>query len=95
MGEWRIRWWIGHPFQETIPDDDNDDDEAIFVDRHGVSGVKRNCIYFTDDDDEAIFVDRHGVRDLGVFNMEDGSIERYFYKQRLFPPPIWFMPNLP
>ncbi|KAK1272731.1 hypothetical protein QJS04_geneDACA009777 [Acorus gramineus] len=42
----------------------------------GVSGVKRNCIYFTDDHQEAIFVDRHGVRDLGVFNIEDGSVER-------------------
>ncbi|KAK1272729.1 hypothetical protein QJS04_geneDACA009775 [Acorus gramineus] len=62
----------------------------------GVSGAKKNCIYFTHDNYEAIFVDRHSVRDLGVFNIEDGTIERYFHKQQcIFPPPLWFMPNLP
>ncbi|KAK1265268.1 hypothetical protein QJS04_geneDACA019439 [Acorus gramineus] len=62
----------------------------------GVCGLKRNYIYFTDDDEEAIFVDRHGVPDLRIFNMKDGTVERYFHKQQcLFPPPVWFMPNLP
>ncbi|KAK1264703.1 hypothetical protein QJS04_geneDACA023564 [Acorus gramineus] len=63
----------------------------------GVSGLKRNCIHFTDDNHEKIFVDQHGVRDIGVFNMEDDeSIDRYFYNQQCpFPPPVWFMPNFP
>ncbi|KAK1285494.1 F-box protein [Acorus calamus] len=70
------------------------DNHSLCLPVEGVSGLKRNCIYFTNDDEEKIFVDRHGLRDIGVFNMEDGSIERYFHDQQcLFPPPVWFMPN--
>ena len=59
-------------------------------------GCKGNCIYYTDDYSEDNYDDSHGgEQDLGVFNLEDGSIEPLpcsNFRVR-WPPPLWITPN--
>lgn len=60
---------------------------------------KGNQIYFTDDYSEWNYDGVNGDHDLGVYNLEDGSIEdlpcypRNSYSGRCWPPPIWVSPN--
>ncbi|KAJ8626046.1 hypothetical protein MRB53_019353 [Persea americana] len=62
-----------------------------------ISGFKGNRIYFTDDFMEACFYKSPiGYLDLGVFNMEDKTIQRLFADRGhpILSPPIWIAPPL-
>ncbi|KAM7502036.1 hypothetical protein LguiB_000940 [Lonicera macranthoides] len=62
-------------------------------------GCEGNRIYYTDDYSEWNYDGVNGDHDLGVYNIEDGSIEalpcypRNSYSGRRWPPPIWVTPN--
>ncbi|PIA56626.1 hypothetical protein AQUCO_00700762v1 [Aquilegia coerulea] len=61
-------------------------------------GLKRNCIYFTDD-----FMNGYqgreipGGRDMGVFDLEDKSIQPHYKGESTcyYSPPLWLIPTLP
>ncbi|XP_034675006.1 F-box protein SKIP23-like [Vitis riparia] len=58
-------------------------------------GCKGNCIYYTDDYSEDNYDGIGGEQDLGIFNLEDGSIEPLpcsHFRIR-WPPPLWVTPN--
>ncbi|KAJ8626413.1 hypothetical protein MRB53_019720 [Persea americana] len=60
-------------------------------------GVKGNRIYFTDDFMEASFFKSPlGCVDLGIFDMEDNTVQPLFSKRfhPTFSPPIWIAPPL-
>lgn len=63
-------------------------------------GCKGNRIYFTDDYSEWNYDGANGDHDLGVYDLEDGSVvalpcyPRKFYNGRRWPPPIWITPSL-
>ncbi|KAF9606219.1 hypothetical protein IFM89_023802 [Coptis chinensis] len=53
------------------------------------SGSKSNCICFTNEQG-------FGGQDMGIFNLEDGSINKFLYPSEtllVMPLPIWFAPN--
>eukprot|EP00268_Persea_americana_P046256 TRINITY_DN475_c2_g1_i1.p1 TRINITY_DN475_c2_g1~~TRINITY_DN475_c2_g1_i1.p1 ORF type:complete len:101 (-),score=11.19 TRINITY_DN475_c2_g1_i1:105-365(-) len=55
------------------------------------SGLKGNCIYFTDNIVDSFYYSPFGCCDLGVFNLEDGTVEELF-ADRFHPtlsPPLW------
>lgn len=58
--------------------------------------LKENSIYFTDDYWEGIISYKDITRDLGVFSLEDGSVETFYPNgpQQTWPQPSWFVPNL-
>ncbi|KAF5191357.1 F-box protein skip23 [Thalictrum thalictroides] len=59
------------------------------------SGCKPNCIYFTDNFYN--YNREFGGHDLGVFSLQDGSIENFHYQSDdvvVMPPPVWYAPNL-
>lgn len=62
-------------------------------------GCKGNRIYFTDDYSELDYGGFPGNHDLGIFNLEDGTIEqlpcypRNSHSHLQWPPPIWITPN--
>ncbi|XP_027099107.1 probable F-box protein At1g44080 [Coffea eugenioides] len=84
---------------------DNLGDMAIFVGHNGgfsldatrfPSIIKPNCIYFTDDAIEAYTcTEEGGGKDMGVYNLEDGHIERFDDIQSfsLISPPVWVAPS--
>ncbi|GKB49727.1 pentatricopeptide repeat-containing protein [Tanacetum coccineum] len=63
-------------------------------------GCKGNSIYFTDDYSEWNYDGGNADHDLGVYDLEDGSVialpcySRRFYNGRRWPPPIWITPSL-
>ncbi|XP_043713803.1 F-box protein SKIP23 [Telopea speciosissima] len=61
------------------------------------SGCRGNCIYFTDDYAEANYEGVCGNHDLGIFNLEDGSVELLpcysHHSLLIWPPPLWVSPN--
>lgn len=63
-------------------------------------GCRRDCIYFTDDYSEWNYDGANGNHDLGVYDLENGSVEALpcdpnnLYNGRQWPPPIWFTPSL-
>ncbi|XP_052200852.1 F-box protein SKIP23-like [Diospyros lotus] len=83
------------------------DDEMLFLGENSslalsaldFPGCKGNCIYYTDDYSESDYDGISGGHDLGVYNLEDGSIEplpcypRNFPSPPRWPPPIWITPN--
>lgn len=80
-------------------------DRIIFLGRNSsilfmagqIPGFKGNRIYFTDDFMEASFYKSPiGYLDLGVFNMEDKTIQRLFVDRGhpIWSPPIWIAPPL-
>ncbi|KAL5747474.1 hypothetical protein ACOSP7_024474 [Xanthoceras sorbifolium] len=52
---------------------------------------KPNRIYFTDDCVEAYWFKKTGGKDMGIYNIEDGSIEPYFWgnSYNRLTPPMW------
>ncbi|KAF6169978.1 hypothetical protein GIB67_034370 [Kingdonia uniflora] len=56
---------------------------------------RRNCIYFTDDYIDGYMMEPWGARDLGIFSLEDGTIEAFYPKDSgpIIPPPIWIQPT--
>ncbi|KAL1806905.1 hypothetical protein ACET3Z_029973 [Daucus carota] len=52
--------------------------------------VRPNCIYFTDDISDLYFPDGGG-HDMGIFDVERGTIEQHFQGKSLHPisPPLW------
>ena len=62
-------------------------------------GCKGNCIYHTHNYSESNYDGVPGNNDLGVYNLEDGSIEplpcypRNSISQLRWPPPIGVTPN--
>ncbi|KAF8369923.1 hypothetical protein HHK36_032042 [Tetracentron sinense] len=58
---------------------------------------KANCIYFTDDHQEGYLNSRDGGgKDMGLFNLEDGSIELHYKGDSWsrLSPPMWVLPSL-
>ncbi|PIA42431.1 hypothetical protein AQUCO_02000107v1 [Aquilegia coerulea] len=56
---------------------------------------KPNCIYFTDDNRWRFSKRNFGGHDMGIFHLEDGSIDTFLYPSGthyVMPPPIWFSP---
>ncbi|KAJ0786328.1 hypothetical protein HanOQP8_Chr02g0054121 [Helianthus annuus] len=84
------------------------DDWALFVGENSsvairasdFEGCKGNKIYFTDDYSEWNYDGANGDHDLGVYDLEDGSVAalpcytRKFYNGRRWSPPIWITPSL-
>ncbi|XP_074273707.1 uncharacterized protein LOC141597220 isoform X2 [Silene latifolia] len=63
----------------------------------GYYGCKPNCIYFTDDRLYILTTAKFGKgKDMGVYNMEDGSIDRHFQGLSLqdHSPMLWVEPHL-
>ncbi|KAK6945158.1 Domain unknown function DUF295 [Dillenia turbinata] len=64
---------------------------SITVDASDFQKCKPNCLYFTDDVEQYYIDPRGGGRDMGIYNMADGSIEPHFegesYSQ--ITPPTW------
>lgn len=74
-------------------------DKALFVGLNSsvateASSCKGNSIYFTDDNE--IQKDDKLGKDTGIYNLEDGKIEPYYYKDSFhyITPPIWVEKNL-
>ncbi|KAL6506663.1 hypothetical protein OROHE_022495 [Orobanche hederae] len=68
------------------------DNESLCLSSVEFPGCKSDCVYFTDDRIEAH--DEHGARDIGVFNLKDGCVERFECVESegsrgIWPPPIW------
>lgn len=61
------------------------------------SGIEKNCIYYTDDYDDGIFgvAESKGGFDMGVFSLDDGSIQPHYpgVSKSKFSLPIWIDPN--
>ncbi|CDP05893.1 unnamed protein product [Coffea canephora] len=78
-------------------------DRALFLGRNPSASLpaykyngslKPNCIYFTDDDPDNFWGDRDGGGlDMGIFNLENGTIEPHFPGKSIHPefPPFWLM----
>ncbi|XP_059636518.1 F-box protein SKIP23-like [Cornus florida] len=58
-------------------------------------GCEGNCIYYTDDYSESNYDDAPWDHDLGIYNLEDGTIETFpcYHSPSGWPPPIWITPN--
>ncbi|KAL6493003.1 hypothetical protein OROGR_032762 [Orobanche gracilis] len=70
------------------------DNESLCLSSAEFPGCKSDCVYFTDDRTEARDEPRSGARDIGVFNMKDGCVERFECVESegsrgIWPPPIW------
>ena len=60
------------------------------------SDGKGNRIYFTDNKNEFHFIEGIGGHDIGVFDLENGSISQLFPGTDLFcPPPVWLLHSVP
>ncbi|KAM7270225.1 hypothetical protein ACFE04_029439 [Oxalis oulophora] len=76
-------------------------DQAIFIGDNAsfsfhasaVQGCKSNCIYFTDDCPTICLEDMLGGSDMGIYNLENGIIDRHYDKESLshFCTPLWFI----
>ena len=78
-------------------------DVSLFLgDNHSTSvkpsdfiGCQPNSIYFCDDYFNLYYL-HGGPTDIGVCDLNDGSITRHYslkHSQRLMPPPIWIIPK--
>lgn len=58
--------------------------------------LKPNCVYFTDEYSEFSQYEKEGRRDIGIYNLEDGTIQHVLPNDTrlLWPPPLWFTPSL-
>ena len=78
------------------------DNSSLSVEVLDISSLKPNCIYFTDDCQMLYavseFFPEGGGRDMGIYNLQDGSIERIepYFKGRSkwnlcdpITPPMW------
>ncbi|KAK9269840.1 hypothetical protein L1049_025413 [Liquidambar formosana] len=55
---------------------------------------RERCVYFTDDNAERYFENPYGCNDVGVFNLDDGSVEKFYPNHPFWTNPcIWFTPN--
>ncbi|PIA45994.1 hypothetical protein AQUCO_01600335v1 [Aquilegia coerulea] len=57
-------------------------------------GCKPNTIYFTDDYYEGYHEQQFGPHDIGIFNIEDRTLEQHYpiTSNTVFPAPIWVEP---
>ncbi|KAK2664019.1 hypothetical protein Ddye_002593 [Dipteronia dyeriana] len=75
------------------------DNSSFSVEVSDISNIKPNCIYFTDDCQEMYYdLPKGGGKDMGIYNLQDGSIERIepYFKGRSkcnlydpVAPPMW------
>ncbi|WOH13244.1 hypothetical protein DCAR_0832753 [Daucus carota subsp. sativus] len=97
---WRLEPTVSEDGHETI---------STWVQKHDLGGkaffvglnasvslsssgwVRPNCIYFTDDISNLYFLD--GGHDMGVFDVERGTIEQHFQGKSIHPfsPPLWYI----
>ncbi|GFZ01345.1 hypothetical protein Acr_14g0009800 [Actinidia rufa] len=73
------------------------DNASICIDVSRFPGIKANCIYYTDDCWPAyLHFNRGGGKDMGIYNLEDGSITPLYSGQSFSPitPPMWVTPSL-
>ncbi|CAN0857699.1 hypothetical protein LINGRAHAP2_LOCUS6880 [Linum grandiflorum] len=60
-------------------------------------GIRGNRIYYTDNYWEQQKPHVSGGFDIGVFNLENNSIEAFegyqHYPSLVWPPPVWVLPN--
>ncbi|XP_027082799.1 F-box protein SKIP23-like [Coffea arabica] len=70
---------------------------AFSVESAGFPGIiKPNCIYFTDDCIDSYYdVEPGGGKDMGIYDVEDGKIERFddIRSFSLMGPPVWVAPS--
>lgn len=57
------------------------------------NGLKENSIYFTDHFPMDEEFGRCTFRDIGIYNMRDGSVERIEHLNEQWPLPIWIVPS--
>ncbi|KAH7841665.1 hypothetical protein Vadar_032841 [Vaccinium darrowii] len=72
------------------------DNASISVQASKFPSIKANCIYYTDDCWEAYkSFKRGGGKDMGIYNLEDGSQMPYYERESFSPicPPIWVNPS--
>lgn len=82
----------------SLIEEKNLGNQAIFVGRGSSVSVtpsetiRPNCIYFTDDRDDCYFR-KGGGHDMGIFNMEDRTIEPHFPGKSIhfISPPLWYI----
>ncbi|XP_038709390.1 F-box protein At2g17036-like [Tripterygium wilfordii] len=71
------------------------DSHSLCVKASNFPGCKPNTMYFAPHSwDISCY---RGLHDMGVFNLENGSITPYYHcdqSQRYFPPPFWVVPTL-
>ncbi|PIA61570.1 hypothetical protein AQUCO_00300827v1 [Aquilegia coerulea] len=74
------------------------DNESLSLSASDYPGCKQNHIYFTDN-----YLDRYysgecpGPPDMGVYNLEDGTVEPHYQVtqfKRFLPAPVWIEPTL-
>lgn len=71
------------------------DNASISIKASKFSGLRPNCIYYTDDCwPSYIFFKRGGGKDMGIFNLKDGSRTPCYEGESLSPvcPPLWVRP---
>ncbi|OIV94867.1 hypothetical protein TanjilG_22064 [Lupinus angustifolius] len=58
----------------------------------GKNNWVRNCIYFSDNHVEAQYRQVYGGHDVGIFNLQNNTIQQFF-PDRVFlcPPPLWLL----
>ncbi|KAH7832807.1 hypothetical protein Vadar_000134 [Vaccinium darrowii] len=71
------------------------DNASISIKASKFSGLRPNCIYYTDDCwPSYIFFKQGGGKDMGIFNLKDGSRTRCYEGESLSSvcPPLWVRP---
>ncbi|KAI8569477.1 hypothetical protein RHMOL_Rhmol02G0282100 [Rhododendron molle] len=72
------------------------DNASVSVQASRYHGIKANCIYYTDDCWESYtFFKRGGGKDMGIFDLEDGSQMPCYNGESFSPicPPMWVNPS--
>ncbi|PON91684.1 hypothetical protein TorRG33x02_125150 [Trema orientale] len=80
------------------------DNSSIYVCALDLVGCKPNCVYFSHDDNRTTLFDPDtGPSDLGMYNLENKSIENFtlhhvedsaLVAKMIAQPPIWVLPTL-
>lgn len=72
------------------------ENSSVALSAYDFPGCKGNCLYYTDDYSELNYDGTNGNHDLGVYDLEDGSIDPLpcgYSLSRMRWPPIWVSPN--
>ncbi|XP_059627444.1 uncharacterized protein LOC132270274 [Cornus florida] len=73
------------------------DNHSICVSAPKWSRCQPNSIYYTDDNIDILFYPLLGRRDIGIFNIENGSFGTHYnldHSHNHMPPSIWIVPTV-